>query len=278
MEKKEYLNEESYQKGKKKILKISLIILVIGILIGGSLIAVGLVKQHKINQDYSEEKRLEKVQKLETEKQNISNQIASEKINLEKAKTELENKIAPLEVEKGNLENEKRNEFLKNGFSAKYNELDMKIKNLDKTLAEYKKNLSVVQGVLEDSDFNCTFDGSSNSNTSKYCSLVVELNQKDLEIGATNSAFSAVAKKMASSKNTPFYIFGGFIIAASAMVSFAVYMFAKRREIMAFTVQQTMPVAQEGIEKMAPTIGNATGTIAHGITKGIKDALKDEEK
>ena len=39
-----------------------------------------------------------------------------------------------------------------------------------------------------------------------------------------------------------------------------------------------MPIAQEGIEKMTPTIGNAAGEIAKGISKGIKEGLQDEEK
>ena len=49
---------------------------------------------------------------------------------------------------------------------------------------------------------------------------------------------------------------------------------AFRREITGFSAQQVMPVAQEGIEKMAPTVGKAAGTIA----KEIKEGLKDEEK
>ena len=44
-------------------------------------------------------------------------------------------------------------------------------------------------------------------------------------------------------------------------------------QIMAFSAQQVMPVAKEGIEKMAPTIGNAAGSIA----KEIKDSLKDNK-
>ena len=59
------------------------------------------------------------------------------------------------------------------------------------------------------------------------------------------------------------------------------YVIAKRREIRAFTIQQTMPVTQEVIGKMAPTIGNAAGTIgkdiAQGITSGIKEGLKDND-
>ena len=43
---KEFLNEENYPKNKKKIIKTSLIILIIGLLIGGSLIFVGVIKQN----------------------------------------------------------------------------------------------------------------------------------------------------------------------------------------------------------------------------------------
>ena len=46
------------------------------------------------------------------------------------------------------------------------------------------------------------------------------------------------------------------------------------REISAFTTQQQMPVAKEGIEKMAPSVGVA----AKEIAKGVKEGLKDEDK
>ena len=71
---------------------------------------------------------------------------------------------------------------------------------------------------------------------------------------------------------------GGFIILASGGIAFAIFMFAKRREILAFTAQQVMPVAQEGIEKMAPTIGNAAGTIGKGIAKGIKEGINEADQ
>ena len=73
MERKEYLTEENYEKGKKKLKTIALIILVIGLLIGGSLIASGLIKQSKVNSKYSEESKLSVSQQLETEKQNLIN-------------------------------------------------------------------------------------------------------------------------------------------------------------------------------------------------------------
>ena len=37
-----------------------------------------------------------------------------------------------------------------------------------------------------------------------------------------------------------------------------------------------MPLAKEGIEKMAPTVGNASWEIAKGITSGIKSGLNSE--
>lgn len=81
MENKEYLKEENYQKTKKKLITIALAILLIGILAGGSLIAVGLIKQSKINSKYSQDN-----------KTSISNQLQTEKQNLINKKTELEAK------------------------------------------------------------------------------------------------------------------------------------------------------------------------------------------
>lgn len=67
---------------------------------------------------------------------------------------------------------------------------------------------------------------------------------------------------------------GVFICFATLMFSIFILLIAKRRHIIAFQAQQAMPVAKEGIDKMAPTIGNAAGEIAKGIKKG----LNDEEK
>ena len=38
-----------------------------------------------------------------------------------------------------------------------------------------------------------------------------------------------------------------------------------------------MPVAQEGIEKMTPTVANAAGSIAQSISQGVKEGMKDTE-
>ena len=84
--------------------------------------------------------------------------------------------------------------------------------------------------------------------------------------------------------NRIFSSFGGFAIGGFMMVpglfltgiGFMVrFLIGNRREITAYTAQQVMPVAKEGIEEIAPTIGNAVGEIAKGIKKGINEADKE---
>ena len=77
MEKKELLNEEMYEKAKKKITIISLIVLIIALLVGGSLIALGIIKTSTSKKD---------AEKINQERYNASEQrlkeIASEKESL----------------------------------------------------------------------------------------------------------------------------------------------------------------------------------------------------
>lgn len=81
MENKKFLNEETYQKTKKKVIIVAIIVLIVGILIGGSLIATGLKKQNKVNSNYSEES-----------KQSLQEKITIEKQKLETKKSKLESK------------------------------------------------------------------------------------------------------------------------------------------------------------------------------------------
>ena len=88
MKKEEYLSEKKYQKNKKKIITSSLVVLIIGLLLGGSIIGVGLVKQNKINNNYSTSSKNQLTEKLKEEKQKL---IAN--------KETLEEKIKPVEDE-----------------------------------------------------------------------------------------------------------------------------------------------------------------------------------
>lgn len=274
--KKEFLTEENYERGKKKIKTIALIILIVGVLIGGSLIVTGLVKQGQTNSQYSEESKNNKKEQLEQEKKQLTQDLDAEKQNLLTSKTTLENKIKPVEDEIKKLEREKTDVFMNGGFSDKYYEIEDKIEDLKESTKSHENSLSVIEDALDESFDHCSFsEAKNNTYTSKYCSLKNQVAKKDAEIAGLDLEFSDFNKEFNSFDNIPFYMIGGFIIVASGMISFAIYMFAKRREIMAFTAQQVMPVAQEGIEKMAPTVGNAMGTIGKGIAKGIKEGINE---
>ena len=277
--KKEFLTEENYERGKKKIKTIALVILIVGVLIGGSLIVTGLVKQGQTNSEYSEESKNNKKEQLEKEKQKLTQELDAEKLNLLTSKTTLENKIKPVEDEIKKLEREKTDVFMNGGFSDRYYEIEDKIEDLKESTKSDENSLGVIEDAFDESFDHCSFpEAKNNTYTSKYCSLKNQVANKDAEIADLDLEFSDFNKEFNSFDSIPFYMIGGFIIVASGMISFAIFMFAKRREIMAFTAQQVMPVAQEGIEKMAPTVGNAMGTIGKEIAKGIKEGINEADE
>ena len=60
------------------------------------------------------------------------------------------------------------------------------------------------------------------------------------------------------------------------MIPLMTFFIAFRREMTAFSAQQVMPVAKEGINEMAPTIGNVAGEIAKGIKNGLNESEKKD--
>ena len=58
--KKEFLTEENYERGKKKVMTIALIVLVLGLLIGGSL-ATGIIKSSQVQTASSSERSKETI-------------------------------------------------------------------------------------------------------------------------------------------------------------------------------------------------------------------------
>lgn len=200
MRKKEYLNEEKYQKAEKKISFFAILVLVVGLCIGGLLIYNGNKKPDTT-----------KVNEL--------------KLILEEKKKELEDK----------------------GVQA----------SMDYSDGE-AYDLYVITKALDPKFDYCAFDECKNNYiTKEYCDAKNNINSFSHQV---------------------YTVFGIFICVASFMIAFFIFIIAKRRHILAFSMQQTMPVAQEGIEKMAPTLGSAAGEIAKGITKGIKEGKKDEEE
>lgn len=220
MEKKELLSEEKYEKTKSTISKVALVILVIGLLIGGSLIATGIVK---------------------------SNQAANENTAIVESVDELQAELEDVKSQLAKLETEQNAEFMANGFSEKYYTIANQIETLKTRKTELTSEISKINNGWYDNDIQT------------------------------------------SAKTAPFYMFGAFIIIASFMISGAVFMFSKRREMLAFQMQQVMPVATEGLEKVAPTVAKvgkdvmkemapAYGEMAKEISKGIKEGIKGEDE
>ncbi len=233
----EYLNEERYQKSKKKISIIALTVLIIGLLIGGTLIVLGIININNNNSKYSDESKAELISKLEAEKN-----------NLETKKAELISKGIEYDV------------------FADYDDGEV-------------YDLFIITKTLDPSFDNCAFNEYKNNElTKKYCSLKSELEQFE----------NGFSKNIGSAASIPLFMIAAFVISSTLMIFGFIFMISKRREITAFGVQQVMPIAKEGIEKMAPSIGKAGksiakemapvyGDIAKEISKGIKDGLKTEE-
>ena len=265
-----YLNEENYQKGKKKITIIAVIVLVIGLTIGGGLIATGIIRH---NSKFLEEKIEVEKKKLETKKV----ELEAKQLELEnERKTELENEKKKLEEKKAELQNK--------GIKKSSNYEDGEA-----------YDLYIITDVLDPGFSYCSFSKyNMNVLTSKYCSLTTLVPISD-ELAAvrmvlsepsrcgwseyqdnvTTSEYCKLVDRNEPIKGAPYYAFGGFIIIATLMISGNIFVIAKRREITAFTIQQTMPVHQEAIEEMTPTVANAAGSIGKELAKGIASGINE---
>lgn len=117
-------------------------------------------------------------------------------------------------------------------------------------------DLKIITGALDPSFPHCEFDEyKNNSITKEYCAAKNSIGE-----------YASVSSIM----------FGVFICIAACMFSSFIFMVAKGRHIFAFQAQQVMPIAKEGIEKMAPSVGGAAKEVAKGIKEGLNEA--DEEK
>lgn len=247
MENKKVLDEETYQKNKKKLTRIAGLVLVLGFIFGGGLIALGITNQININSKYSANNRAD-----------LEKRLADETRNLLNKRDELKEKIKPTEDEIKKLQ---RADFT--GFDDDYYARMDKIEELNESIADDKKAVNKINKLLNGISNDCAFDDAAKDATiAKYCTL-------ENQIEDVKSGFN---KEYDSMKNIPFYMIGGFIILTGVMIAGAIFKFAKGREITAFMAQQTMPIAKEGMDEMAPHIGKAAKEISKGIKEGINEA------
>lgn len=230
MEKKKYLTEEHYEKGKKVILTVAIIVLVIGITIGVALIIGGISKLNSTSENSSNNITIEE------------DAMTEEEIDLKIA--EIDNQINEINQNLNSLKAEKSQEFMANGFSEKYYEIDSEIETENKKISDLNQEKFILESEkqLTNNGFIDDFE----------------------EGGPENLASKGFGGMM---------IMGGvMILIFTALISGKLFMIYKRREILAFTAQQVIPVAQEGIDEMAPAIGNVAKEISKGIASGKKDA------
>ena len=138
------------------------------------------------------------------------------------------------------------------------------------TFAEYTDgesyDLYVITKVLDPSLDNCSRNEyKTNSLTYKYCSLENKLKNLNNDVLEDIDASSSIG----------FYAIGIIAIFTGFVFGSVVYVMSKGREITAFSVQQTIPIAKEEIDEMAPSIRNAAREIATGIKKGLSDNDKE---
>ena len=98
--------------------------------------------------------------------------------------------------------------------------------------------------------------------------IILGVMMKVPDMGADNW-FEMSSKRMLTFAGA--FVFG-------IMIPLITFTIAFRREMFAFTLQQTMPLAQEGVEKMTPTAAKSAGTIAKEVTKGIREGLKEDDE
>lgn len=126
------------------------------------------------------------------------------------------------------------------------------------------------------------FVGVGNTASNAASSIEKDFFNNSTDINSFSSSADTMFKDTTSSafKNVGLLAFGGVMNALGFILTIAGTIFlliAHRREITAYTVQQTMPIAKEGIEKMTPTIANSVGSIAESITKGIQNGKNNQE-
>lgn len=125
MQQNKLLSEENYQKSKKKIARTALIVLIVGILIGGALIATGIIKSMNLESSTPEGRTVETIQA----------------------------EIDAIEKELIPLKAQQNKEFKQNGFSEEYYRLDYEISDKNSEISELKMEKSKI-----DIGYNATKD------------------------------------------------------------------------------------------------------------------------
>lgn len=257
MEKKEYLTEENYEKGKKTLAKIIKIVLTVGLSLSLLLIISGIIVIAT-----SGNKESDKKETTTTTTTTYSSKVRSvDEINADiTART---TKINELKKDLPSLKAQKTSEFMSKGHTQKYYEIEQKISDLESEISKLESEKRTFERELSNRESDLEYEKNKQEFEEEFNSIGKDIEPEGLFKKGIGGMLIAIG-------------FG--LIPPTLIISGMLFLIYKKREIAIFTTQQTMPIAKEGIEKMAPTIGDAAGSIAEGITKGIKKGKEDSDK
>lgn len=164
----------------------------------------------------------------------------------------------------------------------RYQKSNAKVKKVGKTLLIVGIVTLVVSFIL----LIVGFVGDGNSAMDGFNSMSNEMIDNFNSFGNGNNGINIDVSEMQDTTsgifgNIGLFAIGSFMLTIGFGLTIAggiVMFIAHRREITAYTTQQVMPVAQEGIQKMAPTVGSAMGTIGKELAKGIREGINEADK
>ena len=106
-------------------------------------------------------------------------------------------------------------------------------------------------------------------------SVINGINTMDADINQHSGIVVGMTKTFGLTASGFFIGFIGFVL---LILGAFILTIASRREIVAFTAQQTLPVEREMIDEMTPTVANSAEKVAGHIAKGVKKGLNESEK
>ncbi len=172
----------------------------------------------------------------------------------------------------------------------KYQETNKKVKKTSKTLLIIGAILLVIGIIMIIAGFisfknaqNKAMNSFNNSASNLFDSFNNSINNDDGE-EFVNSMKESVTAGTYSSKDSftsvGLFALGGFVSSAGfvlLIVGGAMAYMAHRREITAYTTQQTMPIKKETINDITPTVADAAGTIAKSVSQGFEEGKKETD-
>ena len=173
----------------------------------------------------------------------------------------------------------------------KYQETNKKVNNASKILLTIGIILLVVGVIITITGFvnfnktkNNMMNSFNNSASNMFDSFNNSINNDDDGEEFVNSMKESVTSVTDSSKDSftsvGLYALGGFVSSAGfvlLIVGGVMAYMAHRREITAYTTQQTMPIKKETINDITPTVADAAGTIAKSVSQGFEEGKKETD-